>query len=741
MYEFYEVRTVGTRRRGRYVLLLVALLVVAALAAVLLFVTRAPGRPISTADGVKRVSGVEGNNLVTYDGKKWKPQFWNGINMGATLAGHAPGELAPTKEDYLRWFPKMKAMNVDVLRVYTILSPQFYEALNQFNAGRKDPLWLVQGVWSPEEELIGKDEEGRDAYDPKITGGFEGEIRDAVRVVHGDADIPPRRGHASGHFDADVSQYMLGWMLGTEWYPYAVKVTDDAHPNQKPYSGKYFRAKKGATAFESWLASMLDVMAKEEMKYGWQHPASFTNWLTTDPLSHPEEAFPQEDLVSVDPTHLGPTSAWKAGYYAAFHVYPYYPDFLRFEKKYQDYKTPDGRTDPYSGYLNELRRYVKDMPLVVAEFGVPSSRGMAHYGPLGRNQGHHTEKEQGSIEATLLKDMRQEGYDGGFLFAWQDEWFKFTWNTAEIDIPPDRRPMWLNRLTNEQNFGVLAESAGKMKDRIFLDGKTADWKNHPNVSKKSYPGMDLSVTHDEAYLYLLAKKKDGDWSFPKDELNVGFGTKSGGSKTADAAPGLTFPKGGIQTLLKINGRSNSKMFINSAYDYHTWTYGSQLNMILTVPNGGNVDTGKFLLWKLALSRPLTLPQSGRKIPFEEFDVGKMKPGITDPSSPKYDSLADWYAKGDVLEVRIPWTMLGYTDPSELKVWDNLYKAGKIKPVKSPGLRVYPALKKTGNTEIIPLYYTWKGWDDPKSYERKKQSYYIMQRAFENKKLDPIPKSP
>ena len=35
-------------------------------------------------------------------------------------------------------------------------------------------------------------------------------------------------------------------------------------------------------------------------------------------------------------------------------------------------------------------------------------------------------------------------------------------------------------------------------------------------------------------------------------------------------------------------------------------------------------------------------------------------------------------------------------------------------------------------------YTWRSWNAPKSHERKKQSYYIMQKAFENKKLDPIP---
>lgn len=51
----------------------------------------------------------------------------------------------------------MREMNTDVVRVYTILPPHFYEALYEFNSTREDTLWLIQGIWSPEEELIGAD--------------------------------------------------------------------------------------------------------------------------------------------------------------------------------------------------------------------------------------------------------------------------------------------------------------------------------------------------------------------------------------------------------------------------------------------------------------------------------------------------------------------------------------------------------------------------------------------------------
>src|ERR1019366_2318587 len=109
-----------------------------------------------------------------------------------------------------------------------------------------------------------------------------------------------------------------------------VKVTNDSHPRATPFSGSYFRASASASAFESWLAMMLEQVAAGEMQFHWQHPVAFVNWVTTDPLAHPSEGNPLEDLVSVDPTHVSPTASWRAGYFAAYHAYPYYPDFIRY---------------------------------------------------------------------------------------------------------------------------------------------------------------------------------------------------------------------------------------------------------------------------------------------------------------------------------------------------------------------------------------------------------------------------
>jgi hypothetical protein len=152
-----------------------------------------------------------------------------------------------------------------------------------------------------------------------------------------------------------------------------------------------------------------------------------------------------------------------------------------------------------------------------------------------------------------------------------------------------------------------------------------------------------------------------------------------------------------------------------------------------------VSAGEFLPWRLALSRTLVLPQTREKIPFDDVEVGRMRNGITDPSSPDFNSLADWYTKGSVLEVRIPWMLLGFTDPSSLRVWNYPYEADEFEPVKTAGLRVYPALHPTASapqTDVEPLDYTWEGWEQPTFYERKKESFGILREAFKDKDLRP-----
>ena len=145
---------------------------------------------------------------------------------------------------------------------------------------------------------------------------------------------------------------------------------------------------------------------------------------------------------------------------------------------------------------------------MITEFGVPTGNGIAHLGPLGRDQGDHSEQEAGRINADVMRDIADEGYAGGVLFEWTDEWFKNTWNTMDTDFPRDRRQLWRNVLTNEEQFGVVAVEPGKeARRRARRPRPRVEAQPVAAAARSASRGAvrELRAVGDAAYLHLLVR--------------------------------------------------------------------------------------------------------------------------------------------------------------------------------------------------------------------------------------------
>lgn len=681
--------------------------------------------------------------LQVYKDGKWQDILVKGVNMGIANPGHFPGETAITKAEYMRWFKQIGEMNANAIRVYTIHPPGFYEALAEYNQQAKDPLYIFHGVWINEEVFY----ESQDAFSKENTDEFVDEIKRVVDLVHGNATLPKRAGHASGTYKADVSPYVLGWMIGVEWDPDVALSTNEKHQGMKDFKGKYIYT-QGAQPFEVWLAEMMEqTIDYEQENYNWQRPMSFTNWVTTDLLTHPSEPSEDEDKITVNPNLIHATDQFEPGLFASYHIYPYYPDFLNYESRYVNYVDHRGNKNNYAGYLQHMKE-VHNMPLLVAEFGIPASRGLTHRNRYGWNQGFHSEQEQGEMLTHLFEDIVEEKMAGGLVFTWQDEWFKRTWNTMDYDNP-DRRPFWNNMQTNEQHFGLLSFEPGR-EQKVIIDGKEDDWKKATTESSSSSSLKNFQVTSDEGYLYVKGKSDN-----LKDEsLYVLFNTiKDQGQSNIKQLPGLKTQ--GIDFVAELNGKENSHLWIDSYYDTFYFSYAHKLQMIPTVPYANQKDNGVFHPIRLTLNKELQIKNGSGKeeiIPFESYETGKLRFGTTDPEDKNFDSLTDYYLnqKTGVFELRIPWALLNMKDPSSREAMGDVWKKGELsESVTLDGIDLavvavdrktkaikdtIPAMKENRLEPKDFYHYTWKTWQEPTHHERLKSSYYILQDTFKNQRL-------
>lgn len=137
-------------------------------------------------------------------------------------------------------------------------------------------LQLQHGIWAPDEELFVSQAHDNNAYDETIVKIFQSNIEETIDAITGSLDDP----------SVSVAEWTLGILMGVEWEPHAVHMTNLMNADRPPLTGTYFETTADATPFEIWLAEMLEYSAIRSAKRGWLFPTSFVNWVTTDPLDN-----------------------------------------------------------------------------------------------------------------------------------------------------------------------------------------------------------------------------------------------------------------------------------------------------------------------------------------------------------------------------------------------------------------------------------------------------------------------
>ena len=689
----------------------------------------------------------------------WSPLWLKGVNIGAALPGKHPSEFPPDDGTYEKWLALAAEMGSNTIRVYTIHPPHFYRAVEKWNlAHPAAPLWVIHGVWT---ELPPGDLEER-YDDPAWRGDFRAEARRVVDLLHGHAVIEPRPGHSAGVYTADISRWVIAYIIGREWEPYSVVAFSEAHPSLTAYQGRYLQIAAG-NATEVWLTEECDYLLRYEVDtYNAIRPVAYTNWPTLDPLTHPTESTGKEesllrkwllpetprefdnDAIGLDAVKMRATPANPAGSFASFHAYPYYPDFMVLDPGYAKARSPDGPSN-YFGYLRELVEHHGDMPVMISEYGVPSSRGNAHVQPQGWNHGGHSEAEQAEIDARLTRDIHASGAAGAVLFEMIDEWFKKNWIVIDFEQPLERNRLWLNPLDAEQNYGIIAMRAGSKDSAITIDGAGADWGDrgrHWPIDAASAAAplsiKDFRVTSDEAYVYLRLDVGAVDWERGRYLVGIDTHRPDLGGHTLPYTG--TRCSAGLEFVLDLGGPDRGYLLVDRPYGlYRTVALpGSVPPQVMQVYNRPWTsvahDEPRWDSLRVETNRS-RIGRDGTVYPAATYERNRLRFARQSETT-----LADWFAdpRTGVIEARIPWGMLQVLDPSSRRVLEGMEEGGTGPwGTETDGFRFVvqsydPRSPASGGTLLgcgAPLAWSWRTWEVPTWHQEIKPLFAAMREAF------------
>ncbi|TVQ11627.1 MAG: T9SS C-terminal target domain-containing protein [Bacteroidetes bacterium] len=624
-------------------------------------------------------------HLTIWSGQDYEPIFLKGMNLGVSLPGKFPGELEVSREQYGRWLQMINDAGFNNVRLYTLHYPDFYEVLDSFNlANKHNPLFFFQGVWL-EEELEGYEE---DLY--FLTESFLQEIEENVDCVHGNRTIAQRPGKAWGNYTADVSRWNMGYIIGREVHPGEVLYTNYLHAGDNAFSGQHF-AIEDASPTESWVVSKLDHLVSYEFaNYATQRPISFSSWPTLDPIDHPEEWNPWEDTISIDMSKLQLHDA-PAGYFASYHAYPYYPDYISYDPNYIGFSDDYG-PNSYLGYLTFLKEHYNQFPLIIAEYGVPSSWGKAHYATSGMHHGGFDHYGQGEANIRMLKTMESAMCGGGMQFAWMDEWFKRTWVTDHIDYLMDRRVLWHNVTAAEQNYGLIGFQ------RPLALNLLEEFCDDCFIER-----IEAAADFDFFHIHLQMKEMLG----PLEELWISL-------DTYDATLGESIlPSGHVvenraEFVLHITNHS-AKLYVTEAYDLYGIFHGVSApeQLYHSIPTDG--APWRLVRWKI-----------------NEFDqdiqyIGNLQVNFGFLPENSKDAVTIFT---DKIHIRIPWSLLHFVDPSEYVVFHNYQDVPGWQDTISDGIALSVFYQ---DEEFAPTdRFLWENWNHAlEAEEYIKGSYWVM----------------
>ncbi|MDF2568048.1 MAG: hypothetical protein K0R90_1504 [Oscillospiraceae bacterium] len=505
-----------------------------------------------------------------------------------------------------------------------------------------------------------------------------------VDAVHGKAEVPAVGKRQAGTYVNDVSKYLLSYTVEIDTSMNVITSINKNYPSYQ-FSGEYLSCSSNAS--EALMAFVCDsVYGVQQKKYGYIAPVGAHG--NAELLPSMDWSLNNEQS-EFDVSRIQTTPKSKDAFFISYKLSPSDAVFLNNTESFKSYKDEAG-TFAYGGYINTVKSQQKTYPLLIDGFGL--STNMNAFEKENSVNGL-TEQQQGEGLVRMLKSINSQNFLGGLISDLNDSWTNCAEDMKPFVVPLRDNALWQNTLDPTQNEGVLAVNPKKSND-IELSLKDNDKLK------------EMQISHDEAFVYMtivLDKVVDYD----REQLIIGLDTyqRNNGEYLYDAkyfATGLS----GMEYVVKFESKNSASIYVAKSY---------------------NRNRGQF---------------SSKESYKASFDyIATLKYGTYDESNNNF------YQVGSTINLRIPWSLINFVNPSKKMVINDTRSKAQIEKEDSivqttntDGIlfSLLIADKETKDTSyIFPLdkqstgykKFTWQNWEKPSCVIRKKQSFNILFKYF------------
>ncbi len=317
----------------------------------------------------------------------------------------------------------------------------------------------------------------------------------------------------------------------------------------------------------------------------------------------------------------------------------------------------------------------------------------------------------------LMNNIIDAECGGGFMFAWMDEWFKPTWVVLYLEayglwsggVTIPTRQLWHNMASAEQNFGLISYDQSSVLPFVAYQ-----------TDKPSGPLKKIEATNDNS-CFLLHLETNNILS-AGDTIMVAFDTYRNDTGESELPDGRLLSNRSEFLLTMVMAEDTAIYHVTEAYDMNGLTPRFDLTNHAVQKFRSTVTDGA----------PWVVMQwinDGYEL--TTHDIGRLPMENSGDFSYGHRTVVAW--SGNKIQIRIPWTLLYFHDPTQMKVIDGAvsYDGGynyEILTAESDGIGV--SVYCDGEVTSSVTRYSWSHWlIVPPTTAREKRSLQVIETGL------------